>query len=55
MWKIAESSLLTDTISGFLADFLRLIDVSAGGFRLKKGQGIIHPKFGNPSMCNGMC
>ena len=26
-----------------MADFLRLIDVNAGGFRLKKGQGILHP------------
>ena len=25
-----------------MADFLRLIDVNAGGFRLKKGQGILH-------------
>ena len=30
-------------ISGFVADFLRLIDVNAGGFRPKKGQGIAHP------------
>ena len=26
-----------------MTDFLRLIDVNAGGFRLKKGQGILHP------------
>ena len=26
-----------------MADFLRLINVNAGGFRLKKGQGILHP------------
>ena len=26
-----------------MADFLRLIDVNAGGFRLNKGQGILHP------------
>ena len=25
-----------------MADFLRLIDVNAGGLRLKKGQGILH-------------
>ena len=25
-----------------MADFLRLIDVNAGGFQLKKGQGILH-------------
>ena len=25
-----------------MADFLRLIDVNAGGFRLKKGQGILY-------------
>ena len=31
-----------DAILGFLADFLWLIDVNAGGFRLKKGQGILH-------------
>ena len=29
-------------ISGIVADFLRLIDVNAGGFRLKKGQGMLH-------------
>ena len=28
-----------DTISGLMADFLRLIDVNAGGLR---GQGILH-------------
>ena len=28
-----------------MTDFLRLIDVNAGGFRLKKGQGIRHPNF----------
>ena len=26
-----------------MTDFLRLIDVNAGDFRLKKGQGILHP------------
>ena len=35
---------LIDAISGFVADFLRLIDINAGGFRLKTGQGIVHPK-----------
>ena len=28
-----------------MAGFLRLIDVNAGSFRLKKGQGILHPTF----------
>ena len=28
-----------------MTDFLRLIDVNAGGFRLKKGQGTLHPRF----------
>ena len=32
--------VLIDAISGFMTNFLRLIDVNAGGFRLKKGQAI---------------
>ena len=28
-----------DATSGLMADFLRLIDVNAGGLRLKKGGG----------------
>ena len=28
-----------------MANFLRLIDVNAGGLRLKKGQGILHLMF----------
>ena len=31
-----------DAISGLMADLLRLIDINAGGLRLKKGQGILH-------------
>ena len=27
-----------------MADFLRLIDVNAGGFRLKKSQVVLHPR-----------
>ena len=29
-----------------MTDFLRLIDVNAGGFRLKKGQAILQPRSG---------
>ena len=48
--KIAENRALTDVnrvdaISGLMVDFLRLIDVNAGGLRLKKGQGILHLEF----------
>ena len=38
--KIAENS------SGLMVDFLRLIDVNAGGLQLKKGQGILHLRKG---------
>ena len=41
--KIGPQQTLIDAISGFMTDCLRLIDVNAGGFRLKKGQGILHP------------
>ena len=40
--KIRRRQMLIDAISGFMTDFLRLIDVDAGGLRLKKGQGILH-------------
>ena len=30
-----------------MAEILRLIDVNAGGFRLKKGQRISHPNIGD--------
>ena len=39
--------MLIDANSGLMVDFLRLIDVNAGGFRLKKGQGILHRIFSN--------
>ena len=41
--KFAENRGFLDAISGLMADFLRLIDVNAGGLGLKKGQGILHP------------
>ena len=44
--KIAENRMLTDAISGFATDFLRFIDVNAGGFRLKQGRGILRPSWG---------
>ena len=48
--KIAENRALTGVnrryFGGFVTDFLRLIDVNAGGFRLKEGQGILHPRNG---------
>ena len=34
--------MLIDAISGLMVDFLRLIDVNAGGLQPKKGQGILH-------------
>ena len=37
------SNLAFVDISGSVADFLRLVDINAGGFRLKKGQGILRP------------
>ena len=43
--KIAENRALIDVnrrYFGSIADFLRLIDVNAGGLGLKKGQGILH-------------
>ena len=43
--KFAENRTLTDVnrrYFGLMADFLRLIDVNAGGLRLEKGQGILH-------------
>ena len=40
--KIGRYQALIDAISGLMADFLRLIDVNAGGLRLKRGQGILH-------------
>ena len=47
-----------DVISGFMADFLRLIDVNAGGLRLKKVPGILHltenPK-NEPKICESQC
>ena len=42
--KIGRQQALIYAISGFVADFLRSIDVNAGGFRLKKGQGFLHPR-----------
>ena len=38
-----------------MTDFQWLIDVNAGGFRLKKGQGVLHPIFGplGPYECPG--
>ena len=42
--KIGRQQTLIDAISGFMADFLRLIDANVGGFRQKKGQGILHPR-----------
>ena len=44
--KITENRALTDVnrrYFGIYDRFLRLIDVNAGGFRLKKGQAILHP------------
>ena len=35
--------MLKDAKSGCAADFLRWIDINAGGFQLKKGQAILHP------------
>ena len=35
----AAAQMLIDAISGFVADFLPLIVVTAGGFRLKGGPG----------------
>ena len=43
--KIAENRTLIDAISGLMADFLRSIDVNAGGLPLEKGQGILTPNF----------
>ena len=42
--KTGREQTLIDVISGFMADFLRLIDVSAGGFRSKKSRGILNPR-----------
>ena len=42
-----------DAISGLMADFLRLIDVNAGGLRLEKGQGILLVG-GQTSVQNGL-
>ena len=40
--KTGRLKTLIDGILGVMADFLRLIDVNAGGLRLKKGQVILH-------------
>ena len=45
--------MLVDVISGLVADVLRLINVNAGGFRLKKGQGILHPNLTNNGSSGG--
>ena len=37
--KLQKPRTLIDAISGFMADFLRLIDVNAGDFPAKKGPG----------------
>ena len=42
---MGREQTLIDGISGLMADFLQLIDVNAGGLRLRKGQGILHPAF----------
>ena len=45
--KFAEDRTLTDVnrrYLGLMAHFLQLIDVYAGGLRLKRGQGILHLK-----------
>ena len=42
--NITENRTLIDAISRLMADFLRLINVNAGGFRLKKGPGNFTPK-----------
>ena len=36
--KIGLQQTLIDAISGFMTDFLRFIDVNAGGFRLKRAR-----------------
>ena len=40
--EMGHWQMLIDGISGLIADFLRLIDVNAGGLRLQKGEGILH-------------
>ena len=44
--------MLIDAILGFVADFLRLIDVNEGRFWLKKGQRILH--LTSRAGCNGV-
>ena len=48
VWQtIVRQLFLSDSDFGCsgIADFLRLIDVNAGGLGLKKGQGILHLRF----------
>ena len=40
--KTGHEQTLIDAISGLMADFLQLIDVNAGGLRLKRVQEILH-------------
>ena len=41
--KTGRQQTLIDASLGLTADNLQLVDVNAGGFRLKKGQGIERP------------
>ena len=44
--KTAKDRKLTDVNRRYfgICDFLRLVDVNAGGLQLRKGQGILHPR-----------